>query len=324
MRRRPVRTASPRDRVRQDRPRSGTACDDGWRGNGATAGNRSRRALRRAAHARGRGRRRGLGCDAAGACGSRATSAATSSAPRSRRARRVRVADPARAARSRAGSDHAARPARDDRLAERADRGPAGLARRPHKADRPPSHAARGARTRSSLATDLDPVERARLEARRDAVRGELAGATQGKAATTAEARTRRSSSSSGPRRARPSLPCPRRFDRSLGRALEILAWEAIAVVMAVLVLAPLALVGLLAWVGCVGTPPARRRACSAPRELLGTRVEHAWGRARPALRSATQPPPGSSVAMSASATTFRGAPRSGSPCAAARTPPAR
>jgi Domain of unknown function (DUF4349) len=100
------------------------------------------------------------------------------------------------------------------------------------------------------LRDDLDSVERVKLEARRDAVRGELIATTQGKAATTAEAQTAtiqldlRTPESSG------VAPVPSTFDRSIGRALEILAWEAIVVLMAALVLAPLGLVGLLGWVG--------------------------------------------------------------------------
>jgi hypothetical protein len=100
------------------------------------------------------------------------------------------------------------------------------------------------------LGDDLDSVERAQLEARRDAVRGELIASTQGKAATTAEAQTATIQLDLRTPENSRIAPVPSTFDRSIGRALEILAWEAIVVLMAALVLAPLGLVGLLAWVG--------------------------------------------------------------------------
>jgi Domain of unknown function (DUF4349) len=97
---------------------------------------------------------------------------------------------------------------------------------------------------------DLDSVERAQLEARRDAVRGALIASTQGKAATTAEAQTATIQLDLRTPENSRIAPVPSTFDRSISRALEILAWEAIVVLMAILVLAPLGLVGLLGWVG--------------------------------------------------------------------------
>jgi hypothetical protein len=107
------------------------------------------------------------------------------------------------------------------------------------------------------LATDLDSVERAKLEARRDAVRGELTAATQGKVATTAEAQDATIQLELRTPEGSTVVPVPSTFDRSIDRALGILAWEAIAVVMALLLVAPFALFGLLAW---AGLRTARRR----------------------------------------------------------------
>ncbi len=112
---------------------------------------------------------------------------------------------------------------------------------------------------------DLDSIERAQLEARRDAVRGELAGTRQSKAATTAEARNATIQLDLRTPQGSTVAPTPSTFDRSIGRALEILAWEAIVVVMVALVLAPLGLIGLLAW---FGRKSARRR---SEARLLGT-----------------------------------------------------
>jgi Domain of unknown function (DUF4349) len=103
----------------------------------------------------------------------------------------------------------------------------------------------------AQLAGDnLDPVQRVQLAARRDAVRDELRESTQGKVATTTEAKNATIQLDLRTPAGSTVAPVSSTFDRSIGRALTILAWEAIAVLMALVVLAPLALVGLLAWVG--------------------------------------------------------------------------
>ena len=99
--------------------------------------------------------------------------------------------------------------------------------------------------------TDLDAETRATLEARRDAARSELAagagrprpgerrGAVRDDPADAADVRSRRSCRSS-----------PSRFDDAVDRAVEILAVEAMVVLYALVIVGPLALLALLAWLG--------------------------------------------------------------------------
>ena len=54
--------------------------------------------------------------------------------------------------------------------------------------------------------------------------------------------------------------PCPQsRIDRTLDEALNVLAWEAIVLLYAVIVVAPIALVASAAYFGA-RPPPARER----------------------------------------------------------------
>ncbi len=107
------------------------------------------------------------------------------------------------------------------------------------------------------LTDDVDAVERATLQARRNAIREELTAATRGKVATTTEARSATLQLELRTPESSNVVPIPSAFDRAIDRALEILAWEGIAVLMATLVLGPIGLVGLLAW---FGRRSARRR----------------------------------------------------------------
>jgi hypothetical protein len=99
-------------------------------------------------------------------------------------------------------------------------------------------------------ATDLDPETRATLEARRDAARSALAQVRVARAQVNAEARyatiqlTLQTTQSS-------VVPvAPSRWGGAVDRAVEILAVEAMVVLYALVILGPLALVILLAWLG--------------------------------------------------------------------------
>lgn len=112
--------------------------------------------------------------------------------------------------------------------------------------------------TRNQLATvlarlasdDLGSLERSRLEARRDGLREQLRAARSGRAATAGQARLAtiqvelRSEDGSG------VTPVGSRIDRTLDRALEILAWEGAIAAALLIVAAPFALVVGAAWLG--------------------------------------------------------------------------
>ena len=97
-------------------------------------------------------------------------------------------------------------------------------------------------------ATDLDAETRATLEARRDAARSALARVRVASAQVNAEARyatiqlTLQTAESSA------VVPVPSRFDRAVDRAVDILAVEAAIVLYALVIVGPLALLVLLAW----------------------------------------------------------------------------
>jgi hypothetical protein len=111
-------------------------------------------------------------------------------------------------------------------------------------------------RLRTQLATvrarldtdDLTTAERAALRARRDMLVATLAGTRQQHTATKAQAAEAtidleiRTSRSSG------VIPVSSRLDRTLGQALDVLAWEAVVLLGLVVVLAPIALLGALLW----------------------------------------------------------------------------
>jgi hypothetical protein len=108
------------------------------------------------------------------------------------------------------------------------------------------------------LADDLDSVERAQLQARRGVLREELGTATRGKVTVNAEAQNATISLELRTPEGSNVVPVPSGFDRAIDPALEILAWEAVAVAFTALVLGPLGLLALLAW---VGRRSSRRRA---------------------------------------------------------------
>jgi hypothetical protein len=98
--------------------------------------------------------------------------------------------------------------------------------------------------------TEISAETRATLEARRDAARSELAKVRVASAQVAAEARyatiqlTLQTSESST------VVPVPSRFDNAVDRAVEILAVEAMVVLYALVIVGPLALFTLLAWLG--------------------------------------------------------------------------
>ena len=101
------------------------------------------------------------------------------------------------------------------------------------------------------LATELtDPAFKARLEARRDALREELRGNRSGRSSTAAQGRLAtiqlelRSDESAG------VIPVGSRIDRTLDRALEILAWEGAIAAALLIVASPIALLLGALWLG--------------------------------------------------------------------------
>jgi hypothetical protein len=124
----------------------------------------------------------------------------------------------------------------------------------------------RVARLSARLASPgVDPETRATLEARRDAARSELAQVRTQRAQVTGEARFATVQLSLQTERDASVAPVPSRFDRAIDRAGQILAWEASAVLYALVVLGPLALLALAVWLIRRGW---RRRETE---QLLGT-----------------------------------------------------
>jgi len=99
-------------------------------------------------------------------------------------------------------------------------------------------------------ATDLDAETRATLEARRDAARSELAQVRVTRAQVNAEARFATIQLTLQTPQSAVVPPVPSRFDNALDRAVEILTLEAMVVLYALVIVGPLALLALLAWLG--------------------------------------------------------------------------
>jgi len=99
-------------------------------------------------------------------------------------------------------------------------------------------------------ATDLDAETRATLEARRDAARSALAQVRVAHAQVNAEARYATIQLTLQTPQSSVVPPVPSRFDNALDRAVEILALEAMIVLYALVIVGPLALLVVLAWLG--------------------------------------------------------------------------
>ena len=97
-------------------------------------------------------------------------------------------------------------------------------------------------------ATDIDAETRATLEARRDAARSELAKVRIVSAQVNAEARYATIQLTMQTPQSSTVVPVPSRFDNAVDRAVEILAIEAMVVLYALVIVGPLALLVLLAW----------------------------------------------------------------------------
>ena len=96
----------------------------------------------------------------------------------------------------------------------------------------------------------LDAETRALLETRRRALRSELRQLRQGIAGIETEARMATVSLTVVTPEALGTAPVPSRLDRTLDEALNVLAWEGIVALAAVVVLAPFALLLAAAWLG--------------------------------------------------------------------------
>ena len=97
-------------------------------------------------------------------------------------------------------------------------------------------------------ATDLDAETRATLEARRDAARSTLAQVRAANAQVAAEARYATVQLTLQTREASAVPAVPSRFDNAVDRAVEILAVEAAIVLYLLVIVGPLALLAVLAW----------------------------------------------------------------------------
>ncbi len=98
--------------------------------------------------------------------------------------------------------------------------------------------------------TNLDAATRATLVARRDAARSELARVRSARAQVETEARFATIQLTLQTDQASIVPVIPSRWDRSLDRAGEILATEAIVVLYVLVIAGPLALLGALLWLG--------------------------------------------------------------------------
>jgi hypothetical protein len=114
--------------------------------------------------------------------------------------------------------------------------------------------------------TELSAATRATLVARRDAARSELAGLRATHAQIEAEAQFATIQLTMQTPEASTVVPVPSRFDNAVDRAVEILAIEAMVVLYALVVVGPLALLLVLAW---LARRAVRQRQAS---ELLSTR----------------------------------------------------
>jgi hypothetical protein len=107
------------------------------------------------------------------------------------------------------------------------------------------------ARLSARLATpDVATETRATLEARRDAARSELAQVRITRAQVNAEGRFATVQLTLQTPQSSVVPAVPSRWDRGLDRASEILALEAMIVLYALVIVGPLALLALLAWLG--------------------------------------------------------------------------
>jgi hypothetical protein len=104
-------------------------------------------------------------------------------------------------------------------------------------------------------ATDLDPATRATLEARRDAARSALAQVRIARAQLNSEARYATIQLNLQTSEASVVPAVPSRWDRTIDRAGSILAVEAMVVLTTLVVVGPLVLLALLAWLGRRGLP---------------------------------------------------------------------
>jgi uncharacterized protein DUF4349 len=97
--------------------------------------------------------------------------------------------------------------------------------------------------------TSLDAETRATLEARRRAARDELAALITNRAAQNAEARFATIQLGLVTEQGSTAVPgTPSRIDRAIDRAVEVLAWEGIAVLFALVVAGPFVLLGAGLW----------------------------------------------------------------------------
>lgn len=111
--------------------------------------------------------------------------------------------------------------------------------------------AARIARLRARLAAGgLDPEAEAALRARLQSLREEHAAVRGERRARESEARFATISVSVATPGALGLEPAPSRLERALDEAVNVLAWEAVVALAAVIVLAPLAVVFAAAWLG--------------------------------------------------------------------------
>ncbi|MSO94395.1 MAG: DUF4349 domain-containing protein [Thermoleophilia bacterium] len=96
--------------------------------------------------------------------------------------------------------------------------------------------------------TDLDAETRATLEVRRAAASSALAQVRGASAQVNAEARFATIALMMQTTQSSAAVPVPSRFDNAFGRAVEILAVEAMVVLYALVIVGPLALLALLGW----------------------------------------------------------------------------
>jgi uncharacterized protein DUF4349 len=96
----------------------------------------------------------------------------------------------------------------------------------------------------------LDAQTRAVLEARRQALRSEHRELRRGIASTNAEARMATIQLSVVTPGMLGAVPTPSRLDRTLDEALNVLVWEGVVALAAVIIAAPFALVAFAAWLG--------------------------------------------------------------------------
>lgn len=96
----------------------------------------------------------------------------------------------------------------------------------------------------------LEPEERAVLETRLQRLQRELRELRRGITATHAEARMSTIELTVATPEAGVVAPAPSRLERTLDEAFDVLVWEGVIVLALAIVLAPIALLGLAAWLG--------------------------------------------------------------------------